>query len=264
MVNPSPKSSIVDSHCHLVQEYFPADQTEVIERAIESGVKYFVNPGVSLSKAHEVLELTNRYDQVYGGVGVHPHEASTWNDESEDKIRQMFSNQKMVAIGECGLDYFYNHSEPATQRSVFAAQVALATDLDKPLIVHCRDAWNECMDILEKHGRGKARGVFHCFTGGPELLPRIASLGFYISFSGIVTFKKSEMIQKAAQSVPSSKILVETDCPYLAPQKVRGQRNEPSYVWLIAEKLAELRNTSVERIAFDTSANAEELFRFPG
>ncbi len=257
------RGSIVDSHCHVVKEYFSDDQTEVMERAITSGVRFFVNPGVSLADAPEVIELTRNYPALFGGVGVHPHEAKTWNEESEAQLRKFAAEPKIVGIGECGLDYYYNLSEPETQRAVFASQIRIAVDLDKPIIVHCRDAWVECIDIIEEAGQGKVRGVFHCFTGGPELLPRIAKLDFFISFSGIVTFKKSEQIQKAAELAPEDRILVETDCPYLAPQKVRGKKNEPSYVWMVAEKLAELRNQPLENIAESCLRNAISLFRLP-
>lgn len=262
-MNENSRAFIVDSHCHVVKEYFADDQTEVMERAIDSGVRFFVNPGVSLADAPEVIELTRKYDHLFGGVGVHPHEAKTWNSESETLLRKFASEPKIVGIGECGLDYYYNLSEPETQREVFASQIRIACDLDLPIIVHCRDAWTECMDIIEEAGKGKVRGVFHCFTGGPELLTRIARLNFFISFSGIVTFKKSEQIQRAAELAPEDRILVETDCPYLAPQKVRGKKNEPSYVWMVAEKVAELRNKSVEEIAEKCLTNAISLFRLP-
>ncbi len=254
--------AVVDSHCHVVREDFADDQSEVIERALAGGVKYLINPGCSLADADEVLALTQKYEPLFGAVGIHPHEAKTWDEKSEQRLRDYASHEKIIGIGECGLDYFYNHSEPDVQQEVFAAQVRIALDLDLPVIVHCRDAWDECMDIIEREGKKKVRGVFHCFTGGPDLLPRIAELGFYISFSGIVTFKKSEEIQKAAAQAPEDRILVETDCPYLAPQKVRGKRNEPVYVWMVAEKVAELRNTPLEVTAASCLQNARTLFRF--
>jgi TatD DNase family protein len=259
----NPQGSVIDSHCHVVREYFAHDQAEVIERALSSGVKYLVNPGCSLADAEEVLELTRLYKPLYGGVGIHPHEAKTWDAGSEAKIKHYAGQEKIVGIGECGLDYYYNHSEPETQRTVFAHHVRIARELNLPVIVHCRDAWDECMDIIEEAGKNEVDGVFHCFTGGPELLPRIARLGFYMSFSGIVTFKKSEAIQEAARLAPSDKILVETDCPYLAPQKVRGKRNEPAYVWMVAEKVAELRGISLKEVADFSAQNTCRLFKLP-
>jgi TatD DNase family protein len=254
------RSSIIDTHCHVVKEYFSDDQDEVIERAVSQGVSCLINPGVSLADAEEVLALTQKHPHLFGAVGVHPHEAKTWNNESEGILRQYAAEPKFVGIGECGLDYFYNNSEPEVQRRVFENQIRIASQLDKPLIVHCRDAWDECFTLIENAGEGKVRGVFHCFTGGPEHLERVNALGFYLSFSGIVTFPKSKNIQQAAEQAPIDKILVETDCPYLAPQPVRGRRNEPAYVWMVAEKLAELRKDSVESISARCLENAENLF----
>jgi TatD DNase family protein len=254
---------IIDSHCHVVKEYFAEDQDAVITRAIEKGVGQLVNPGVSLADADEVVQLTEKYEQLFGGVGVHPHEAKSWSAESEGKMRAVAGREKIVAIGECGLDFFYKLSEPEIQKDVFARQVRLACELNKPVIVHCRDAWDECLDILEREGRGAVKGVFHCFTGGPEILPRIKALDFFVSFSGIVTFPKSDQIQKAAPLVPLNRILVETDCPYLAPQKMRGKRNEPAFVWMVAEKIAELRGMTLEEAARACAENASALFSLP-
>jgi TatD DNase family protein len=168
-----------------------------------------------------------------------------------------------VAIGECGLDFHYNYSARDTQLRVFELQVELARELNLPLIIHTRNAWDETFEILEKHGRGAIRGVFHCFTGGPEVIPAIKALDFYVSFSGILTFPKATDIQAAAPLVDDSRLLVETDSPYLAPQGKRGRRNEPSYVWFTAQKLADLRSTDKDTIAKITSANARELFGLP-
>jgi TatD DNase family protein len=255
--------SIIDSHCHVMKEYFGEEQNEVIERAFAEGVVQMVNPACSLSDIEEVLGLAERYPGLYAAVGIHPHEAKHWQSNSESILLSAAENVKVVAIGECGLDFFYNHSEAAQQKEVFAIHVKMARTLKMPIIVHCRDAWDECLDILEEHGQGQVKGVFHCFTGGSEILPRIKKLDFYVSFSGILTFKKSAAIQEAAPLVAENRILVETDCPYLAPQKVRGKRNEPSFVWHTLEKLAELRATSSESTAKACVDNARELFALP-
>src|SRR5262249_23707784 len=160
-------------------------------------------------------------------------------------------------------DYHYNYSEPDTQRRVFALQVDLARELKKPLIIHTRNAWPETFEILREHGKGEVRGVFHCFTGSPEVLPQIRDLDFYVSFSGIVTLPKSTDIQAAAPLVAANRVLVETDCPYLAPQGKRGKRNEPSYVWLVAEKVAQLRGVPRDELAVQTAENARRLFNLP-
>lgn len=256
-------STIIDSHAHLDWESFKEDQEAVIQRAFESGVVQIVQAGVHLKSFPELLALSERYERIYCGIGLHPHDAKDWGADSASIVREAAHKQKVVAIGECGLDYHYNHSEPEVQRRVFAEQVELARDLNKPLILHTREAWPDTFDILHKHGRGAVRGVFHCFTGGPEVIPQIKELDFYVSFSGIVTFPKSTDIQAAAKLVDDDRIMVETDCPYLAPQGMRGKRNEPAYVWLVAAKLADLRGSSKDDIAAVTSQNARRLFALP-
>lgn len=261
-MSPTPPT-IVDSHAHLGWDSFAEDREEVISRAFASGVAQIVQAGVYLNGMEEMVALAEQYDNIFCAVGLHPHEAKDWNDQSADVIRQFTSHRKNVAIGECGLDYHYNHSQPEQQREVFAEQVKLARELGKPLILHTREAWPDTFEILRRVGEGEVRGVFHCFTGGPEVLPEIREIDFYVSFSGIVTFPKSADIQAAARLVGDDRIMVETDCPYLAPHGFRGKRNEPAYVWKTAEKLAELRSQTLEDIAKLTSANARALFSLP-
>lgn len=258
-----PTSSIIDSHAHLTWESFQEDQKEVINRAFEQNVCQMVNAGVDFKTIDEILALADRFENIYAGVGLHPHEARDWDETSADLLTRAAEHAKVVAIGECGLDFYYNHSDRSEQLHAFRQQVQLAVRLNKPVIIHSRDAWDETFDILEEAGQGKVRGVFHCFTGGPEHLPRIESLDFYVSFSGIVTFKNAKSIQAAAPLVRKDRMMVETDCPYLAPHPKRGKRNEPAYVWHVAEKLAELRNDDLNEIAETTSSNARNLFGLP-
>ena len=256
------KSGIIDSHAHVLVEYFKDEQGEVIDRAFKANVRQIVNPGINLDGLAEVLSLAGRFEHIYAGVGVHPHDAKTWNDEVEAKLSEALTNPKVVAVGECGLDFFYNNSERDEQLKALKAQVELAVKFDKPLIIHCRDAWDDLVSVFDPY-LGRIRGVFHCFTGDCATLELIRKFDFYISFSGIVTFPKSVELQKAAQVVPNDRLLVETDCPYLAPQAVRGKRNEPSYVWYVAEKLAQLRDVPLEEIAEHCSSNARTLFGLP-
>ncbi len=256
-------STIIDSHAHLDWESFKEDQAAVIARAFESGVVQIVQAGVYISSIPEMLKISESYENIYCGVGLHPHEAKDWNETSAEALREAAKHPKVVAIGECGLDFHYNHSEPETQKRIFAQQVELAREIGKPLILHTRNAWDETFEILKQYGKGEVRGVFHCFTGGPEVIPQINELDFYVSFSGIVTFPKSADIQAAAALVKAERIMVETDCPYLAPQGQRGRRNEPSFVWLVAAKLADLRNATKDDIAIQTSTNARRLFGLP-
>jgi TatD DNase family protein len=257
-------NTIIDSHAHLDWESFTEDRDSVIERAFASGVSQIVQAGVYLHNIDEAVTLAERYENIFCGVGLHPHEAKFWQeDSSEQAIRQACTHPKVVAIGECGLDFHYNHSDRDDQLRVFAKQVDLARDLNKPLIIHTRNAWEDTFAILRDHGKGQVRGVFHCFTGGPEVVPEIKELDFYVSFSGIVTFPKSADIQAAAPLIADDRILVETDSPYLAPQGMRGRRNEPANVWLVAAKVAQLRNVSRDELAELTSANARRLFKLP-
>jgi len=256
-------SGIIDSHAHLTWESYAQDQKEVIERAFNKAVVQIVQAGTDIQSIPEMLRLSEDYPQIFVGVGVHPHEAKFWDNDAGEIIRDVALHPKVVAVGECGLDYYYNHSDRSAQLQAFRAQVMLAKELNKPLIVHCRDAWDDALAILEEEGGGKVRGVFHCFTGGPDLLPRIEALDFYLSFSGILTFANAKNVQAAAPVARPERLLVETDCPYLAPQPVRGKRNEPAYVWMVAQKLADLRGTTLEDIAAITARNARELFGLP-
>jgi len=255
--------SIIDSHAHLTWDSFADDQEQVIERAFNEGVVQIVQAGVDLATIPEMKKIAERYERIFFGAGIHPHEAKFWSDEAEAALIEASQHQKMVAIGECGLDYFYNHSDHDSQKVAFKAQVRLAQKLGKPLIIHTRDAWDDTFAIIEEEGAGQVTGVFHCFTGGPEVLARIKAIDFYVSFSGIVTFKNAIPIQEAAALVPEDRILVETDCPYLAPMPYRGKRNEPSYVWMVAQKVADLRAVELTAIAQKTAENARRLFRLP-
>jgi TatD DNase family protein len=255
--------TIIDSHAHLDWESFKEDQPAVIQRALDAGVVQIVQAGVYLTAIPEMLALAERYDHIFCGIGLHPHEAKDWNDDSAAILREAARHPKVVAIGECGLDFHYNHSEPDVQRRVFAEQVKIAREVGKPLIIHTREAWEDTFAIIKEHGKGEVPGVFHCFTGGPGVIPTIKEIDFYVSFSGIVTFPKSTDIQAAAPMVPADRIMVETDSPYLAPQGMRGKRNEPSHVWLVAAKLADLRGESKDEVAINTSTNARRLFKLP-
>jgi TatD DNase family protein len=255
-------TGIIDSHAHLLKEYFADEQFQMIERAFASNVRQIVNPGINATSLDELFEIADKYEHIYLGVGVHPHEANTWSPAVEDTLKGALARKKVVAVGECGLDFFYNHSSREEQIHAFRRQIELSLEFGKPLIIHCRDAWSDINLIFSDYA-GKLTGVFHCFTGDLNVLKSLAPFDFYISFSGIVTFPNAKAIQEAARHVEIERLLVETDCPYLAPQAVRGQRNEPSYVWYVAEKLAELRQTSIEQVAAACSTNARRLFRLP-
>jgi len=252
---------IIDSHAHVMKEYFGEEQEEIIQRAFDQNVLALVNPAVTVDGMEELFGLAERHSNIYLAAGQHPHEAKDWTDQMEAKLVSALAHPKVVAVGECGLDYYYNNSTRDEQIRAFGAQIDLAVSHDLPIVVHCRDAWDDAFELLASRGQGKLRGVFHCFTGGPQHLPAITKLDFYVSFSGILTYSSAKEIQAAAPLVEQNRILVETDCPFLAPQKVRGKRNEPSFVWFTAEKLAALRNVELADLAPTLSANTRELFR---
>jgi TatD DNase family protein len=256
-------NEIIDSHAHLAWESFGPDLEEVIERARLKNVVQIVQAGVDFESIPQMIALALRYPHIFFGVGLHPHEAKHWDSSSASVLKEAASNPKNVAIGECGLDFHYNFSERQQQLLAFQAQVKLARELGKPLIIHTRDAWEDTFAILHEEGKGNVRGVFHCFTGGPEVLPEIAKLDFYVSFSGVLTFKNAQAIQMAAPLVPANRIMVETDCPYLSPIPLRGKRNEPANIWHTASKLAELRDVSTDKIAAATTENTRRLFGLP-
>ncbi len=258
---PSLPVGIIDSHAHMMKEYFGEEQDEVIQRAFDENVVAMVNPAVTVEGMEELFGLAERYKNIHLAAGQHPHEAKHWNQALRDTLVDCLSHPRVVAVGECGLDYYYNNSSRDEQLLAFGQQIDLAVAHDLPIIVHCRDAWEDAFDLLTRRGLGKLRGVFHCFTGGPEQLPAIANLDFYVSFSGILTYSSAKEIQAAAPLVREDRILVETDCPFLAPQKVRGLRNEPSFVWFTAEKLAALRDVALADLAPRLSANTRDLFR---
>jgi len=252
---------IIDSHAHVMKEYFGEEQEEVIARAFEQNIVAMVNPAVTVDGMPELFELAERHERIHLAAGQHPHEAKDWTPALREKLIAALDHPRVVAVGECGLDYYYNNSVREEQLLCFGEQIDLAVERDLPIIVHCRDAWDDAFELLSSRGKGKLRGVFHCFTGGPEQLPAINKLDFYVSFSGILTYSSAKEIQAAAPLVAENRILVETDCPFLAPQKVRGKRNEPSYVWFTAEKLAALRDIDLQTLAPRLSQNTRELFR---
>ena len=251
---------LVDSHAHLDDARFDDDRDAVLGRAQEAGVGTIltIGNGDGPDDMGCGLRFAETYDWVYTSVGIHPHDASRTREEHFELMKELAGNPKVVAIGETGLDYYYDNSPRDVQREVFRRQLAVAREVDRPVIVHTRDADEDTIQILENER--PRHGVIHCFTGGEALAECALDLGFMISFSGIVTFNRSAGIQAIAARVPEDRILVETDCPYLAPVPHRGRRNEPSFVRDTALKLAELRGATIEEIETQTSRNFHELF----
>ncbi len=255
---------LIDTHCHIFFPEYDADRADVIARARVAGVGKMLVVGTDIASSEKAIALAESYSFLFAAVGLHPHDAKTMDDALLQKLEQLSSHPKVVAIGETGLDFYYNRSEEDVQRQAFSAQIALAKKRRLPVVIHIRDAWDAAFDILEKEDKDYFRevgSVFHCFTGDKEIAARATAMGIYISFSGIVTFAKTAPLKEAAASIDPHFLLIETDCPFLAPQGFRGKRNEPAYIATTAKEIAGLRNISEERLAEITTANAERVFR---
>jgi len=250
---------LVDSHCHLDDPKFDADREQVIERARAAGVERMMAIGTGNGPPDlEIgIRLAERYEFFLATVGVHPHDASKAAEDTFGRLRELARHPKVAAIGEIGLDYHYDFSPRDVQRSVFEKQLEIAAEAGKPIVIHTREAWQDTVSLLRRNWRG--RGIMHCFTGDVEQAREALSLGFHLSFGGVVTFPKADNVREAARITPDERLLIETDCPYLAPVPHRGKRNEPAFVADVARRLAEVRGCGVEEIAELTAGNFERL-----
>jgi len=249
---------ITDTHAHVTWESFDADREQVFARAREAGVTRIVLVGTNLASSRAAIECARGRAGVHPSAGIHPHDAQQAGPAERSAIEELCARRECVAVGETGLDWFKEYSPRAAQLDSFRWQLRLARALDKPVIVHCRDAHADVLELLREVPG--LRGVMHCYTMGVEELPAYVALGLCISFSGVVTYARNEHIRAAARAVPEELLLVETDCPFLAPQGRRGQRNEPAYVRETLAEVARLRGCELEQLARATSANAERLF----
>ena len=252
---------LFDTHVHLNDDQFDDDLEEVIERARLNGVERVVVVGFDEKTIKRAMELIDTYDFMYAAIGWHPVDAIDLTDSYLDWIEELTAHPKVVAIGEIGLDYHWDKSPKDIQQAVFRRQIQLAKKLDLPIIIHNREATEDVVAILEEEGAAEVGGIMHCFSGSPETAKRCLEMNFYISLGGPVTFKNAVKPKEVAKEVPLDRLLIETDCPYLAPHPYRGKRNEPSYVKLVAEQIAELKGISFEEVARVTTENANRLFR---
>lgn len=253
---------IIDSHAHLDYPQLVDDLDAVLARAVAAGVEHVITIGVKLTTADRPKKIAETYPNVWFSAGIHPHEVDNEPDAANgDAILAAADHPKCVAIGEAGLDYFYDYGSPKSQAKSFRVQIEVARHLDLPIIIHARNADEDMAAILEDEmAKGSFRGVLHCYSSGPELARRAIDIGFYISFSGILTFNKAEELRTIAASLPEERLLVETDSPYLAPVPHRGQSNEPAYTAHTLAKLAGLRGCTVAQMAAITRANTLRLF----
>ncbi|MDD4899964.1 MAG: TatD family hydrolase [Candidatus Omnitrophica bacterium] len=249
----------IDTHCHLDFPEFDQDREAVIKGSKAQGIDFLVNVGASLKSSGDSLELAKKYPFVYASIGIHPHEADRFNAEDEKKLRAFAQSEKVVAIGEIGLDYYRNFSRPENQKPLFLALLKLAKDLNLPLVIHTRQAENDTLEILKKMQPISA--VVHCFSGDTQFLKACLDLGFFISFTCNITYKKAEGLRQAVAQAPLERIFLETDAPYLAPEGLRGKRNEPINVKYVAAEIARVKGVSAEEVARATSENAKNFFK---
>ena len=251
----------VDSHCHLTHEHFRLEVADVLDRAAEAGVEAMLTIGTDPADGERARDLAQKKEMVYAAVGMHPHEAHHYNPVKLAEILRLAHEEKVVAIGEIGLDYHYDHSPREKQRTVFRELLAAATQIGRPVIIHTREAEDDTISILREGAeKGELRGVIHCFSGSLELMKRGVDLGLHIGITGIVTFPKGEALREVVKEIPASRLLIETDAPYLAPAPHRGKRNEPAYVAEICRMVAEVRGVKEETIARATRENFRQLF----
>jgi TatD DNase family protein len=259
----------IDSHCHLFYDDFKEDLPEVLRRAAEAGVNRFIVPATNHETARQAIALAEQYPSIFAAVGFHPLDLAEYSNDRLTMIETMLSHPKVVAVGEIGIDYFYDRSPRDYQQSIFSRQIELAVRKDLPVIVHTRDSVQDAVDLVVKHVRehpewkkGGGRGVFHCFTGDAAQANVLIEHGFLVSFPGPITFKKATMPQ-VVKEIGLAHIMVETDAPFLTPVPFRGKRNEPSYIPIIARSIAEILNVTDAEVAAATTRNAERLFGLP-
>lgn len=248
---------MIDTHSHLLDDVFKDDLLDCIERCKKNNINKIVLVGFDRLTNNKAQELAKKYDIFYPTAGIHPEEVIDLNDLSY--LEEYISSHKVVAIGECGLDYHWSKDKIELQKVIFEGQIKMAIKYNLPLIIHSRDAIQDTYDILEKY-KGQVRGVMHCYSGSLEMAYRFLDLGFYIGLDGPVTFKNAKEPKKVASSIPLDRLLLETDCPWMTPAPYRGKRNESSYLIYIAEEIANLRNISIKEVEEATDRNAEKLF----
>lgn len=253
---------LIDTHAHLELEPLVKDPQGVVERARGAGVAAIITVGIDLSDAYAAMEIVDRFDNVYGCVGFHPHNAKLCDNVSLAEMEELAKYPKVVGYGEIGLDYFRNLSPQPIQRTVFVEQLYLAKALGKPIVIHLRSAYDEGLELLEKHAPYPAGGVIHCFSGEPQHAQRALDLGFHISIPGTITYKKNDKLRSMVKELPEDRILLETDCPFLSPEPKRGKDNEPANIVYTAQRVAEVRGTSLGEIARTTTHNAMKFFKF--
>ena len=253
---------MIDTHAHIDADVFDEDRDQMIAQAFANGVKAIIIPAIEPDRYDGVLSICNQYENIYCGMGVHPHNANDYSAPVEDRIIALLENPKVRAVGEIGLDYYYDFAPKDVQQEVFRRQLNIAKSYDMPVIIHNRESDDDMIEILQEEQNGELKGVLHCFSSDLTMLHKALDLGFHVSFTGNITYKKS-ILDEIVRATPLDKIMIETDSPYMTPVPHRGKRNEPQFVRFIAQKIAEIHALNLEEIITMTSNNAKSLFRLP-
>ena len=252
---------IFDTHAHYDDEAFAEDREELFDKMKEAGIDFVVNIGANMASSRETAAMCERYPFMYGAVGVHPSDSQEINDNTLKELKELAGREKIVAIGEIGLDYYWPEPDREIQKPALEAQIALAKEVNLPIVIHSRDAAKDTADMLSALRAGDCGGVIHCFSYGKEMAREFLNMGFYIGVGGVVTFKNGKKLKETVEYTPLDRILLETDCPYMAPEPFRGKRNDPGMLFRMAEKLAEVRGLPVEEIHAITTENGKRLYR---
>ncbi|MGN1165644.1 MAG: TatD family hydrolase [Lachnospiraceae bacterium] len=251
---------IFDTHAHYDDEKFDEDREDLLNSMAENGVGTIVNVSASYSSCERVTDMVQDYPFMYAAVGVHPDEVGALNEETFARMKELFSRDKVVAVGEIGLDYYWDNESHDLQKKWFIRQLELARELDLPVLIHSRDAAADTMEIMKEHAMG-LRGVIHCYGYSREMAQEYVKMGFYIGVGGVVTFKNGRRLKETVEAIPLTSIVLETDCPYLAPEPYRGKRNNSSYIKHVAEEVARLKHVTCEEVLRQTEENARKLYR---
>ncbi len=258
---PREKMNLIDSHAHLTFDQFRNNLDDVLQRSIQAGVTGWIAVGTDVEQSKRVISIIDKYENLYGTVGIHPHYASDISVSDIEQVKEMAGHKKIVAIGETGLDFHYNFSKQDAQKDLFKNLLEIAAQKNLPVIIHSRDAFDETMDIIDKFADKNAKIVFHCWGGTVEQTRIVLDKGFYISFTGVITFKNAQQAQDAAKIVPLDKMMIETDCPYMSPEPLRKQKvNEPSLLVYTAQKIAELKETDINTLAEKLTETTRKFF----
>jgi len=256
--------NLIDTHCHLTFDDLVCDIDAILARSVAAGVIEWITVGTDLQECQKAIELTERFENMYAAVAIHPHDAKTVTADTVQELKKLAQRRKVVAIGETGLDYHYNFSLHEDQRRVFAEHLKIAAEMNLPVIIHCREAFDETIEILKEYSAGIKNIVFHCFSGSAEQAKIVLDKGYYISFTGVVTFKNARIKQEAAKIVPLERLMLETDCPYMSPEPMRKQKvNEPALMIHTAKFLAELKEMDLTDFAEAVTATSRAFFALP-